>query len=439
MTEGPAPIEVRIRAALGEARDGYALPRFFYTDPDLFEYERRRILLDKWVFACLAAELDQVGSFVTVDYAGESFIVVRAAEDDIRAFFNVCRHRGSRICTQSVGTTRRLVCPYHSWTYRLDGALIATGDTVDFLTADGLAPDALDLHPCDVETLEGLVFINPGLSAPGSGGRGGAAVPGSGAPDPGGPGPGDLEQMRRDLAPFFELHGIAGSRPVARRHHDFAANWKLVLENFHECMHCTVIHPTFSRLHPSAASPSVPSLEVDTELATWLDRVSRAGNDPGRINVRTPSLAQPYRAYRRPYRDGYETHTRDGRPAAPLMGRFTAYDSGNTGVVIEPFFSLQAANDHATVFSIVPLAPRETRITLTWLVAGSADDEDCDIDRIVEVWDVTTAEDRAIVDNNQAGVSSLRYVGGPYQPKEQPTLDMVRWYLAQLEAALAGP
>ena len=417
------PIEARIRTALGDARDGYALPRFFYTDPDLFEYERCRVLLDKWVFACPASELDQVGSFVTVDYAGESFIVVRAAEDDVRAFFNVCRHRGSRICTQPAGTTRRLVCPYHSWTYRLDGALIATGDTVESLTAGGLAPDALDLHSCGVEILEGLVFINPGAGTPGA--------------DT--PGPGGFEQMRQDLAPFLEMHGIAGSRPVARRHHDFAANWKLVLENFHECMHCTVVHPTFSRLHPSATTPSVPSLEVDTELATWLDRVGRAGNDPGRINVRTPSLAQPYRAYRRPYRDGYDTHTRDGRPAAPLMGRFTAYDGGNTGVVIEPFFSLQAANDHATVFSIVPLGPVETRINLTWLVDGAADDAECDIDRIVEVWDLTTAEDRAIVDNNQAGVSSLRYVGGPYQPKEQPTLDMVRWYLAQLEGALACP
>ena len=201
MTEGPALIEARIGAALGEVRDGYALPRFFYTDPDLFEYERRRLLLDEWIFACLASELDQVGSYVTVDFAGESFIVVRAGDDDIRAFFNACRHRGSRICTQPAGTTRRLVCPYHSWTYRLDGALIATGDTVDSLTADGLAPDALDLHPCGVETLEGLVFINPGLGVPGSGGGGGLGVPGSGGggglgvPGAGGPGPGDFEQM----------------------------------------------------------------------------------------------------------------------------------------------------------------------------------------------------------------------------------------------------
>ena len=340
---GLEPMEARIRAALADVLDGHALPRFFYTEPDLFEYERRHMLLDKWVLAGLASEVETVGSFITVEYAGESFIVVRAAEDDIRAFFNVCRHRGSRICTQPAGTARRLVCPYHSWTYRLDGALIATGDTVDSLTAAGLAPDALDLHPCGVEVLEGLVFINPGLCAPGGlGTPGGLGAPGgSGAPGAGGSGLGGFEQMRRDLAPFLELHGIAGSRPVARRHHDFTANWKLVLENFHECMHCTVIHPTFSRLHPSATSPSVPSLEVDTELATWLDRVGRAGNDPGRVNVRTPSLAQPYRAYRRPYRDGYETHTRDGRPAAPLNGtvhclRRRQHRRGHRAVLLAP-------------------------------------------------------------------------------------------------------
>lgn len=401
----------RARRELADCRDGYSLPAYFYNDPELFEFEREEMLLDKWIFACHASELAEIGSFVTVDYAGESFIVVRAAENDINAFFNVCRHRGSRICTVEAGHSRRLTCPYHAWSYRLDGSLAPSA-----AVPSDASVDRLGLQSCSVAELEGLVFINPGV---------GELT--------------DFDPFRLELSPFFALHGIDRSRVIARKHYDIDANWKLVLENFHECLHCAGAHSTFSRLHPSATRDTVPAIALDTEMGDWLEHVRQAGNDPGHVNDRSRTPAQPYRGHRRPYRKGFVTHTSDGRPAAPLMGAFTDYDGGNTGVVIEPFFSLQAANDHATLFSIVPRGALATRMTLSWLVDAEATDDQCDIDRIVEVWDVTTGEDELIVANNQAGTRSLRYEPGPYHPREQPTQDAVRWYLRQIEAAISRP
>ena len=396
-----------LQSELASCRSGYTLPRYFYTDSDLFQIERRSILLNKWILGCHLSELPEPGSFLTLEIAGESIILIRGQDDQIRGFFNVCRHRGSRICLEMTGKTKLLTCPYHAWAYDTTGELV-----VHRGMGEGFDPAAHSLISCRIEVLEGLVFFNPGI--------GQAAEA-------------DFDAFARDLSPFLQAQGTARARVIAQRHYQIDANWKLVLENFHECFHCVPAHKTFTKLHGSAISEAIPGLAPDEEMADWFREVKAMGHFADHVSVRQPGQPQPYRAHRRPYRAGYQSHTVDGQPAAPLMGQFTRYDGGNTGVTIEPFSSLQGANDHATLFAIYPMDAKSTRMTLTWLVDADASDTECDRDRILEVWDVTTSEDKRIVLNNQRGVDSLAYQPGPYHPKEAQTQAMTDWYLAQMQ------
>ena len=154
------------------------------------------------------------------------------------------------------------------------------------------------------------------------------------------------------------------------------------------------------------------------------------------FDIRDEFPEQPLRAHRRPFRAGHLSHTADGRPVAPLMGRATRYDGGHTGIVVEPFFSVQAANDYATVFSIRPTDVRRTEMMLQWLVRGDArEGRDYDLDRMTEVWHVTSLEDEWLVDNHQRGVETRAYRPGPYHPKEAMSMRATAWYLAQLRKA----
>ncbi len=399
------------RKQLEAYKDGQTLPRYFFVDRDLFELEREHVILGKWILGCVESEIPRSGDYVTLEVAGESIIVVRDKADQVRAFFNVCRHRGSRICLKESGHLQAFTCPYHAWTYDLTGKLVHHRDMPDWF-----APGDHGLYPCRVQTFEGLVFVN--LSD--------ADVP-------------DFDVLRNELKPYFVAHGTARSRVATRKTYDIEANWKLVIENVHECLHCVPAHKTFTKIHPHAKLATIPSLGLDRDMMAWSARARAMGNFVGHFNAEDTLPDQPFRAHRRPLREGYKTHTPDGEPAAPLMGTFKSYDGGHTGIVIEPFFLMFAANDHAVLMSILPLKVCKTRIVLTWPVDRDARDDEIDLDRITAIWDLTTKEDVRIVTNNQLGVSSYRFTPGPYHPKEEPARNAIRWYVRQLRATLGQP
>ena len=189
----------------------------FYTSPEVFTLERERIFASRWVCVGREQEIAEPGSYMTCEVAGESLIVLRDRSGGVRAFFNVCRHRGTRICTEVSGRfSQTIQCPYHAWTYALDGKLVGAPsmegtpgfDKIDF-----------PLHRAHIANWEGFLFVDL------------AATP---------------EPFERAFAPIldrFARYRMPTLNAVRRIDYDVAANWKLIFQNYSECYHCPTAHP----------------------------------------------------------------------------------------------------------------------------------------------------------------------------------------------------
>ena len=192
-----------------------------YLEPELFTRELRGVLASTWQYACHVSELGRPGSYVTFPVADESLFALRDHDGTIRTFYNVCVHRGHRL-VDGCGARKKLVCPYHSWTYRLDGRL----DNAPYAEGrPGFEPEEICLTEVRTEDLWGFLFVNLDPDAPSMD----ATYPG----------------VRESLGDF--LPSIGRMRPVERRWFTAQANWKIAIENYNECYHCRTAHPSFSR------------------------------------------------------------------------------------------------------------------------------------------------------------------------------------------------
>jgi phenylpropionate dioxygenase-like ring-hydroxylating dioxygenase large terminal subunit len=198
------------------------LPGWIYRDPEYFEVEMERVIRPSWQVVCHANDIPVAGGWRTIDYLGESVIVVRGDDGQVRAFSNVCRHRGSRVVSGGAGCARRLTCPYHAWTYALDGRLIGVPNKSDY---PGLEPSGLGLVPVDLESWHGFLFVR--LES------GGPSVAEMMAP------------YEAEIAPYrFERLEALGR--VTLRPRD--VNWKNVADNYSDGLHIPVAHPGLTRL-----------------------------------------------------------------------------------------------------------------------------------------------------------------------------------------------
>jgi len=195
-----------------------------YTDPAIFARERDRILARSWIALARSEDLPSIGDFRTCEVADESIILTRAADGALRAFFNVCRHRGTRMCTEAAGRfAGSIQCPYHAWTYGLDGRLVAARNMDE---TPGFDRSAYPLHEARVAEWEGFVFANLAFEAP------------------------PLAQALPGLDDRFARWGLPAMRAAREIVYDVAANWKLVFQNYSECYHCPVVHPQLEELSP---------------------------------------------------------------------------------------------------------------------------------------------------------------------------------------------
>jgi phenylpropionate dioxygenase-like ring-hydroxylating dioxygenase large terminal subunit len=202
--------------------DGRTIPFGWYSDPAVLRLERERIFGRAWQYAGRAEQVADRGSFFTCDLAGIPIVVVRGKDAELRAFLNVCRHRGSLVC-EGEGRRETLQCPYHAWTYGLDGALRAAPRAE---REPGFDRAELGLVPALVDTWGPFVFVNPDAEA---------------AP---------LAETLGELPELVASAGLdlASLRFLERSHSTYEANWKVCCENFLECYHCQVAHPAFSKV-----------------------------------------------------------------------------------------------------------------------------------------------------------------------------------------------
>jgi phenylpropionate dioxygenase-like ring-hydroxylating dioxygenase large terminal subunit len=395
-------------------RPGHSLDRAFYTDADIFERDRERIFRNHWILAAHASQFEKPGDYRLFDVAGESIVLVRDREGDIRAHYNVCRHRGSRVMLEPCGHASALTCRYHGWTYALDGSLrTATHMPAEFDRS------RFGLKPCHVAFLEGLIFVS---LAEGS------------APD--------FDPIANRLRPYLTLHGLADARVAMQRTFPVEANWKLVVENYLECYHCKPAHREYCAVEIKADSigdGSPAALERYEACARdWREKAGRLKTLLAEASTTLPLDERLSRtpiavAYRAPLRASHVTATEDGRPVAPLMGEFGDYDGGETALAADPFSYMLAYNDYAVFFAFVPRAAGQSDIVCTWYVHGEArEDKDYDLARLTWLWTVTTEQDKAIIEANASGIASPSYQPGPVSLLESDVAGFREWYLSSI-------
>jgi len=404
-----------LKKLINKQKTNYSLDQEFYIDQHIFDLDVKNIFSKQWVFVGHVSRIPNYGDYFLFNIGKESIIIVRDKDNEVHAHYNVCRHRGSHICLENEGNSKVLICPYHAWTYNLDGSLRGAR-----LMDKDFNKNDWHLHKCNSKIFEGLIFIN--LSEH----------------------PNDFEEFIAPTKKFIEFHGLADAKIAHRQYYPTDGNWKLTLDNFHECYHCQPSHPEYCQVHDKdyiiaygAGSNTGPASEkFDNILTEWNKKVEKMGHLTGEYSE-TEFNDYSRSAERTPLKEGMFTETKNGKPISKLMGQFTDYDCGYTSVGTSPFNSLLMCNDFATLFTFIPVSPLYTQVELMWLVHKDAEEgKDYNLDEMKWMWDVTTIADKRIIEDNQKGVLSKKYVPGPLSQMEKGLEKFKTWYLKHLENSL---
>ena len=411
-----APRPEGVAGAEGVAGDGVPLQRSLpgrsYTSETEFARERDRVLLPGWFCVGRAEGLTEPGCYLAANVCGESVLVARTEDGSLAGYYNLCRHRGSRLvprpgeqpaaglpvaATSRAGTpitgrsagpvtTGRfpgsIRCPYHSWTYALDGTLRAA----PFLPALRDHRAALSLHRVEVATWGGFVFAR--LEPPAG-------------PDPADP----LEATLGEIPARVARYPLAGLCAGARLHYDVAANWKVILENYNECYHCGPVHPELCEL--------VPAFRRGGGDLDW-----EAGI---------------------PHRPGATTFTSTGTTRrAPFPGLSGAERTRHFGELVLPNLMLSLSADHVAAFTVWPRSAGRTTVLCDFLFhPDELARPDFDPSDAVGFWDLVNRQDWSICEQVQDGMSSRRFSVGHLAPMEQPSADIGRYVTVRLD--MSGP
>jgi len=394
-------VEEREILQLAERQQDMAgMPREFYRDPDIYERDIEQIFLKSWLYAGHQSEIPGVGDWFLFELAGESVIIVRNAEDGINALLNVCRHRGSRICVESKGCSRLLTCPYHGWTYDLEGQLRSAAHMSEAFDRSDIA-----LNKIHVELLDGLIFVNFAEN------------------------PSPFTAVREGLADCLHPYRLDHARVAHRQSYPIASNWKLAVENYCECYHCAPAHPEYSRGH-SLARPDSRTLEMNAKVMARAAVCGLSEKSVNQVYLDAPGFGADFSYERYALMRDHVTGSADGSPVAPLMGRIKDYDGGTTDLQVGPVTFALMYCDHVVIYHFTPVSIDRTNCDITWLVNGGAEEGiDYDKERLTWLWDVTTQADKAIIERNQQGVNSRYYVPGPFSTMEDYAWKFVSWYI----------
>ena len=404
-------LDERLATLRTQLKPGHSLPRAFYTDPAIFERDLERMLLRHWFCAGHVSSLAKPGDFFLVDLGPESVILCRARDGAIHALVNVCRHRGSRVCVTRSGSAAGggFTCPYHAWSYGLDGRLRAAREMPESFRREDAG-----LKQLAVRVIEGLVFVSFAAEPP------------------------TLEDVERALADAAGAHGWARARVAYRASFEIRANWKLAVENYMECYHCQPSHVEFARRH-AYARPAGQRAEVERAARARSAALGIDIADVDGYGLAARPGQESISVLRSGLLDGHLTASPDGRPLAPLMGGFRDYDGSSTYFDVGPISDFLAYADHGVVYRFIPRSVDRTEMEVLWLVhADAVEGRDYDLARLTWLWQVTSVEDKQIIERNQEGVNSRFYEPGPYSLQETYAGHFVDWYLADIGVGAAA-
>ena len=406
-----------IQALLQQDRPGHTLPRELYVGEDAFQFDTQVMLKSVWLYACTAAHIKNPGDFFVFEVGHNAIIIVRGRDNEIRAFWNSCRHRGAKICVEQRGRVPRLMCPYHQWTYGLDGKLLAARSM-----AEDFDKQEHGLNPVALENVGGLIFICMDDNPP------------------------SIERVKADIEDQIAIYDIERLKVVVQDNYIEDANWKLVMENNRECYHCDAGHPElisvlgtygFGKGLPEDGETDVVDdaafdAMVEAKRAQWKD-----------LGIFRELIEFPdgwwHRMARLPLANGAVTQSIDGKLACKkLIGPFTEPESSSLSVWTQPNSWHHFCCDHVVTFSLTPVAADKTLLRTSWLVHEDAvEGVDYDPDHIAALWRTTNTQDGHFSMLNHQGISSDGYQQGPYAVEEKLVEDFKDFYVAASLKALA--
>ena len=360
------------------------LPARYYTDPALLKTELDGLFGRMWFYAGRGEEVERPGQFVVRELNGHNIAVTRNAAGEIRAFHNICRHRGTRICAEAAGQfSGSIQCPYHAWTYDLDGRLIGAphmDEVPHFRKADY---PLLSVH---ADEWDGHVFLNL-----------------SDRPAP-------LRDQLGPLVDKFRPWRMQDLRLGRRIVYDVKANWKLIIQNYNECLHCPNLHPALNKLSHYLSGENEP-------------------------------LRPTYMGGVMDLRPGIDTLSMDGTcPRSFLPGLSPDHTRRVYYYCIFPNLMLSLHPDYMLTHALWPIAPDRTINVCEWhfhpseLSRADFDPSDC-----VEFWDMTNKQDWHVCELSQAGIASPAYVPGPYSNREDLLYAFDKFIVEFHETALTNP
>jgi len=355
------------------------LPARYYTDPDWFRQEMEAIHFDMWLCAGRTEQIANAGDFFVRQVANASVIIVRDEQGQIRAFHNVCRHRGTLLCPQDQGTfAGRIQCSYHAWTYKLDGTL---ANAPHMEKVQGFCEADYPLNSVATAVWDGHIFIN--LSA---------------HPIP-------FAEHLAGLDTRFRPWRMEELQMVERRVYHLKANWKLIIQNYSECLHCPIVHPLLNK------QSHYMSGENEPPQPTYLG---------GRMDLR----------------DGVKSLTMDGTTNRCSLPGLSSDDQRHVYYYcVLPNFLLNLHPDYMLTFTLWPRAVDQTEIVCEWhfhpdeIRKPGFSPKDA-----IEFWDITNKQDWQLSDLAQIGISSKGYQPGPYSNREVLLLGLDRFVIERVRA-----
>jgi Rieske 2Fe-2S family protein len=354
------------------------LPGEFYTSEAILAEERERVLAASWNCVGRASRLARPGDYFLAEVAGESLIVLRDSGGTLRALFNVCRHRGTRICREASGHFGETIqCAYHAWTYGTDGRLVGAPHMQDVA---GFEKAEHSLHAAALVEWEGFLFVHIAERAP--------TFASAWAPM--------IGRLER-----FELAALV---PGHRVLYEVEANWKLVFQNYSECLHCPTIHPKLATVLPYQSGAN------DLVEGPYLG---------GYMEIKAPN----------------ESATMSGRACGRVVSDRLGPDDRRRAYyyTLMPNLLLSLHPDYVNYYLVTPLSASRTRVDSEWLFhPGTLEDPASNIADAIEFWDLTNRQDWDIVAQSQLGISSRRYAPGPYSARESIPAAWDREYLRQM-------
>lgn len=388
---------VRARATgRGMPGDVYGRQDVFQTDIDIF-FSRH------WIVVGVTADIPEPGDVSTVDIGMASVVIVRDEDGNIRAFRNVCRHRGARLREPGKSTVGMLVCPYHQWTYDLEGQLRHAGQMGEHFDAT-----CHSLIPVHVKVIGAHIFVCLAEDAPG-----------------------DMARLSDVMTERFAPYSLQHTKLAFETEIIENGNWKLVIENNRECYHCAAGHPELN----------LSFLPFDVESYHSLNQAAQDSWDKdGLLYAPVEFLDEAYvtqfRTQRLVIADANESQTMDTRVASTkLLGDLERRDLGDTHFWTHNSWT-HVMSDHAVISYLIPFAPDKTIVRTKWLVhADAVEGVDYSVDNLTAVWKATNAQDASLVAVNHRGTQDPGFIPGPYSSVTETYVDQfTRWYIARLEA-----